>query len=506
MIALIDSMTFIVLIISIIIVLVRWHNVHPFDIKLLTLCLLLFNSFYALLLFIEWDNISKSYDKLEDIIGALIPMFWAFLFYSFIQNTKAKELKQSEEFRKRIFESSKVPIVIMDARTNKYIDCNDAVVALYSFSSKQETIGKTPLDVSDVLQYDGSKSEVKAQYYLEKALNDGFIQFEWRHKRPNGEIWDADVNLMSFVSENTCFYQFTLHDITEKKRNENELKEYRNKLEQLVKERTEELDTTVEELHSVNEEIYEQKEELEIAIEALQATQYQLIQSEKMASLGLLSAGIAHEINNPLNFIHGGILGIEDYLNDNAKNHVEKLKPLIDAINIGVIRAAEIVTSLSHYSRKDELAFVECDIHSIIDNCLIMLQNQLKNKVEVKRKYCNNLQSIFANEGKLHQAILNIISNAEQSIEKNGIITIETQTNDTNLILKISDTGTGISEENLQKIYDPFFTTKAPGKGTGLGLSITFNIIKEHNGTILFESELHKGTIAIITLPITPKK
>jgi len=296
--------------------------------------------------------------------------------------------------------------------------------------------------------------------------------------------------------------QTVSRDITEKKRIEEELEKHKNQLELLVKERTEELGSTIEELHAVNEDLYEQKDELESTIAALHAAQNQLIQSEKMASLGLLSAGIAHEINNPLNFIHGGILGIENYLNEYCTDHYDPIYPLINAINIGVTRASEIVTSLSHYSRKDDLPFVECDIHSIIDNCLIMLQNQLKNKVEIQRKYSKKIQPIIANEGKLHQVILNIISNAEQSIENNGVITIETESNDSSLVLLISDTGCGISEENLQKIYDPFFTTKAPGKGTGLGLSITFNIIKEHNGTIHFESEINKGTTVTITLPI----
>ena len=207
--------------------------------------------------------------------------------------------------------------------------------------------------------------------------------------------------------------------------------------------------------------------------------------------------------NNPLNFIHGGILGIESYISENVQNHYETLKPLISAVNTGVSRASAIVTSLSHYSRRDDTMFDQCDIHAVIDNCLVMLQNQLKNKVEVQKKYTKRDSIVIANEGKLHQVFLNILTNAEQSIDSKGTILIETSKVESNFEIIITDSGTGISKENLQRIFDPFFTTKAPGKGTGLGLSITYNIIKEHNGTIDFSSEMGQGTKVVIAIPIS---
>ena len=274
-------------------------------------------------------------------------------------------------------------------------------------------------------------------------------------------------------------------------------------LEIAVSERTRELETANKELKVTNEELSGQREELEDTISNLHKTQKQLIQSEKMASLGVLAAGVAHEINNPLNFINGGVVGLESYVHDHLKDHAGDLEPLIEGIQEGVKRASEIVTSLNHYSRHADTPLIACDIHSIIDNCLIMMSNQLKYKVEVQKIFTDKKYTLLCNEGKLHQAVLNILANAEHAIEDKGSIIITTNVVNDKLIITITDTGCGISQENLLRITDPFFTTKDPGKGTGLGLSITYNILQEYNGTLEFESQLGIGTKVIITLPVT---
>lgn len=273
-------------------------------------------------------------------------------------------------------------------------------------------------------------------------------------------------------------------------------------LETLVKERTEELETTNEELTATNEELFGQREELEEAISSLHKTQKQLIQSEKMASLGVLAAGVAHEINNPLNFINGGVAGLENYIHDHLQEHAPEMAPMLEGIQVGVKRASEIVTSLNHYSRQEGTPLIPCDIHAIIDNCLVMLASRFKYKIEVQKIYSEKPYTLLCHEGKLHQAILNILANAEQAIEIKGTIIITTNVSGNKLIVSITDTGCGISQENLLRITDPFFTTKEPGKGTGLGLSITYNIIQEFNGTIEFESQPGIGTKVVITLPV----
>ena len=273
--------------------------------------------------------------------------------------------------------------------------------------------------------------------------------------------------------------------------------------EVVIKERTEDLESANEKLKATNEELFGQREELEDAIENLHKTQKQLIQSEKMASLGILAAGVAHEINNPLNFINGGVVGLENYISEHLKDHAADLEPLIEGIQVGVKRASEIVTSLNHYSRHDDAPTIPCDIHTIIDNCLVMMSSQLKYKVEIQKIYTDRPYTLICNEGKIHQAILNILSNAEHSISDKGSIIIATHVEKSKLIITITDNGCGISQENLPRITDPFFTTKDPGKGTGLGLSITYNILQEYNGTLNFESQLGIGTKVVVTLPVT---
>ncbi|MCB2195197.1 MAG: PAS domain S-box protein [Bacteroidetes bacterium] len=344
---------------------------------------------------------------------------------------------------------------------------------------------------------------------IEKAIKD-LLNAENKHT-PNIEnrFIDTDGNVHWFsgtISKVTFNGQLALQtisrDITEKKNTERELEKYRNHLEFLVKERTEELETTNEELTSTNEELHNQREELETVLANLKKTQKQLIHSEKMASLGVLAAGVAHEINNPLNFIKGGAVGLEDYFNENLTDHKEEISPLIEGINIGIDRAANIVKSLNHYSRKNDTKLVDCDMHMIIDNCIVMLQNQTKNRIEVQKVYTEKDHVITGNEGKLHQVIINVLTNAIQSIEGKGTINIRTQTSNEKVLISIKDTGQGIPKDIISKIFDPFFTTKDPGKGTGLGLSISYSILEEHNGTIDIKSKVGKGTEAVIKLPL----
>ena len=131
-----------------------------------------------------------------------------------------------------------------------------------------------------------------------------------------------------------------------------------------------------------------------------------------------------------------------------------------------------------------------------------MLNNQIKDRVKVERDYTKQQFSFSCNEGKMHQALLNILSNADQSIDGKGTISIKTKVKENTLVIVVADTGCGIPKENLPRITDPFFTTKDPGKGTGLGLSITLNIIEEHNGKLEFESEVGKGTKVFVNLPL----
>ncbi|QRX63642.1 GHKL domain-containing protein [Dysgonomonadaceae bacterium zrk40] len=267
-----------------------------------------------------------------------------------------------------------------------------------------------------------------------------------------------------------------------KRRNlEKELKEFQNQLEKMVKLRTEELET---------------------AIKHLRETQAQLLHSEKMASLGILTAGVAHEINNPLNYIMGSYVGLLRHYRENTfSDNPEQVGKLIDAMKIGIDRSSAIVHGLNQFSRKSDSYTEKCNVHEILENSLTMLNNLIKQHITVKKDFSASEIVIQGNVGHLHQVFINIIVNAVQSIESEGEITIKTEDNESDVLIAIADTGLGIPKENLKNITDPFFTTKAPGEGTGLGLSITYNIIKEHKGKLIFESQEGKGTTVKVIIP-----
>ncbi len=251
----------------------------------------------------------------------------------------------------------------------------------------------------------------------------------------------------------------------------------------------------------LEEKVASRTAELENTLNSLQKTQTQLVESEKMASLGILSAGVGHEINNPLNFIKGGIEGLAKHLKKNLGTNDGDTDRYIEIVNEGVSRASSIVNSLAHFSREGTDMEEECDIHKILENCLLILQNRLKHKVEIVKEFSPKSLKKTGNAGRLHQAFLNILSNAEQAIAEKGTITITTDLKEDEIIVLISDDGMGIEEKYMKQIMDPFFTTKDPGVGTGLGLSITYKIIEEHRGKIDVRSKEGQGSEFRVILP-----
>ena len=276
-----------------------------------------------------------------------------------------------------------------------------------------------------------------------------------------------------------------------------------------IKEQNNDLIASEEELRSLNEELsskhdmlLEQKEELETTLNKLKETQSQLLHSEKMASLGILTAGIAHELNNPLNFIQSGLYAIENYYSNKPETQKKEIKPLLKSVETGIQRATNIIKNMNKFSHVSKDYIQICDIHEIIESCLVIINNEVKNKIEVVKNYTEKKYTLEGNEGKLNQVFLNILINACQAIEESGRIIITTKIENKNIIVIIEDTGVGISKENINKVMVPFFTTKDPGKGTGLGMSISYTLIQEHNGSIDYESEPGEGTTVTVKLPV----
>ncbi len=272
-------------------------------------------------------------------------------------------------------------------------------------------------------------------------------------------------------------------------------------------------------------------EELNSTLENLRQTQGQLVQSEKMASLGQLTAGVAHEINNPINFVSAGIdslsvnyselnelLNLYKALKPNedtfAKlSEIEKLKKELDldylleeipqllkSVKSGAQRTTEIVRSLRNFTRLDEENLKQANLEEGLESTLVILRNKFKERIKINRQY-SQISEISCYPGQLNQVFMNIISNAIQAIEGEGTITLKTEENAQNVTIYISDTGKGMPEEVKNRIFEPFYTTKEVGEGTGLGLSITYGIIEKHKGSIEVVSKAGEGTTFIIRLP-----
>ena len=278
-----------------------------------------------------------------------------------------------------------------------------------------------------------------------------------------------------------------------------ELEEYSLTLEQKVEDRTQELS--------------QKNIALEQSYEKLRETQTQLVIQSKMASLGDLVAGVAHEMNNPVGVIHSaadtanrGVSKIRDLLKDAQEaarlqqpfNLVEKNHRLITEASE---RIAETVRSLRIFATLDEALFQQVNIHDNIDTTLSLLYHELRDKVTVIKEY-GDIPLIRCYPNELNQAFMNLLVNAAQAIEEKGTITITTYADDTKVCVRISDTGRGIPMENIPRIYDPGFTTRGSGVGKGLGLSIVYNIIQKHRGEIQTNSEVGKGTEVVISLPL----
>jgi two-component system, NtrC family, sensor kinase len=281
--------------------------------------------------------------------------------------------------------------------------------------------------------------------------------------------------------------------------------------------------------------------ELELTLKNLKDTQTQLVNQEKMASLGQLTAGIAHEINNPINFVSSNISplkrDIKDILelmdlyrekgklefSEESKSAVSDLEDdleldyllnevnqLLSGMEDGAKRTVEIVRGLKLFSRIDEQDVKEVDIHDGLDSTLILLNSSMGGRVEIKKEYAK-LPMVECLAGKINQVFMNIISNAVHAMLDHPIegrtpeLLLKTSQEEDNIIIQISDNGPGMPAHVRDKVFEPFFTTKPVGKGTGLGLSIVYTIIENHKGTIKVESEVNEGTNFIITLPINQK-
>lgn len=272
------------------------------------------------------------------------------------------------------------------------------------------------------------------------------------------------------------------------------------------------IDSNLHNLYKSRQIIENQKNNLESTIEKLKTSQNQLIQSEKLASLGVFTAGISHELNNPINYIASGASGLFKLL-DSLRTDFLKCNPELagkfkniditrEAIEIGVDKASRIISSLRNYTHPGNDMYTLYNSINSMSDALVLLEGTYKDRINIIKNYQPELL-IECRADKLHQLFLNLLSNAVQAIEGTGEIKISARIDSDQIaVFEIADTGCGIEKEMIKQVFDPFFTTKEIGQGTGLGLFIVHNIVQEHNGRIELESEPGKGSVFRIYLPL----
>ncbi len=436
-----------------------------------------------------------------------------------LQNT----LIESRDKLRIVFDSLREEIVSVD-RDFRIISVNNAFLGARDIAYK-EVIGQPCFEEKGLssLCY-----EERSESYVEKAFSSGRAQFfldETTDER--GDKRYVETNCLPIKNESGESFQVVIvsRDITDEKAQSEKIK------------------TLNKNLSKAFNQIQIKNETLKDTLEKLKESQDQVLHSEKMASIGQLAAGVAHEINNPTGFVNSNLRSLYDYQNDlggliseyrklvsdlmeklnqedtnpDLLKQVQRIREREEGIDIeflledipnliresgeGTERIKKIVMDLKDFAHPGEDKLKETDINKSLDSTLNVVWNELKYKAEVFKDY-GDLPPVQCYPQQLNQVFVNILVNAAQAIQENGEIRITTHAANGRVKISISDTGKGIPKENISKIFDPFFTTKDVGKGTGLGLNVSYNIVKKHKGTIDVESEVGKGTTFTIRIPI----
>ena len=292
----------------------------------------------------------------------------------------------------------------------------------------------------------------------------------------------------------------------------------------------------ITELKNAGRELSLKNQELEKAYDLLKDSQAKILHQEKMASIGQLAAGVAHEINNPVGFINSNLGTLQKYvgrlrefietqetviasIQDGQKEQeglktkrkqlkIDHILPDIEELIIesmdGTDRVKKIVLDLRNFAHTDEATSAIANINACLESTINIIWNELKYKVKLKKEY-GDIPQIVCNVSQLNQVFMNLLINSAQAIDNKGEITVKTWFDNGIILVSISDTGKGIAADMINRIFDPFFTTKKVGEGTGLGLSIVYDIVKKHKGEIEVESEVGKGTIFTVKIPVEDK-
>lgn len=380
--------------------------------------------------------------------------------------TEAEEAqKQSTRFG-RVLDESSNEIYLFDATTLKFVQVNRGAQENLGYSLA-ELQALTPLDIKP----DFTRKDFEAILKPLRQGTENLVIFQTRHKRKDGTRYPVEARVQLSHSEVWPVFVVIIQDITEKKKTEEELTGYRHQLEQLVDQRTADLESA----------------------------HRQLLHAEKLSATGKMAASMAHEFNNPIYGIRNVLEKIlrRVKLEDNNKHFVKLALKECDRMATLIRKVLDF-----HSPSSDEKEWI--DVHESIEDMILLVNKKFKErKIRLVKKFSEDMPCIEAVPDQFKQVMLNLLQNAEEAIPgRGGTITIATSAWNGKAQIQVKDTGAGISSDVMKNIFDPFFTTKPAVKGTGLGLSVTYGIIKKHGGEILVDSQPGQGTTFTIFLPV----
>ncbi len=477
----------------------------------------------------------------EETIGIVQDSLFKVINYvAIIRDVSEQKKAQMEQARlAAALQAADEAILITDANgTIQYVNPAFEKVTGYSY---KEAVGQNPRILKSGLQDQKFYESMWKTILSGKTWNATIV-----NEKKDGTLFHAEQNItvVRDSSSRICNFVGVLHDITQRQQTENDL---RRANEDLAKEQRA-VRALFEDLQKAHRELADRERalrgmfaDIQKANEELKQAQRQLLQSEKLASIGQLAAGVAHEINNPVGFISSNLQTLQGYMErlskvfesidqfktavpakdwkaaQGAVEAIERMEKdlgldfivrdtdaLLKESREGIDRIKRIVLDLRSFAREDEEVVEVVNIEEIIDNILNIVWNEIKYKADLKKQY-GHIPLVKCNSRKIGQVFINLLINASQAIEGKGTIEIRTYCDDTNACIEVSDTGRGMDEDTMKRIFDPFFTTKPVGEGTGLGLSISYDIVKDHGGDIVVHSKPGEGARFTVLLPLESK-
>ena len=431
------------------------------------------------------------------------------------QRKKAeKDLARSESRYRNLFEHAFEAQIVFDPDQNSVLDVNKAACNLFGYN-KEEFQQLEPENL--VVPGAGTKEIQDVIKKARKAISrgdDNYYVGETLRVKKDGTVFEAEVAL-SRLDDTQGNLLVSIKDISQQKRTEQQLDDYRNHLEELVNQRTLEVANLNLELSGTNKDLKKSNTELNEALQDLKKTQDQLVQVEKMAALGVFTAGIAHEMNNSLNLITGGTGQMTqeiDEINEISPDQKEKIDDAISLIGSGTQRATNIVKGLASYSQQSSHRKTKCTIDDILWSVMGTTEIRLLSTPSPNIDLIPTLNAsveLLAFEGMLHKAFANILDNAlyftehrnENNLPRQIEIYSSWEVDQNEIIVRIKNYGDLIKKDIINKIFDPLFSTKETGDGAGLGLSVAYSFIQQHKGSI--RAINHKNAVTFeVTLPI----